>query len=450
MNKPVILCVDDEKFVLDSLKEQLKSGIRDHEIYTAEGGTKALELVKELLDEGIEIPIIISDHSMPSMNGDKLLEEIHSISPETITILLIGQGTTKRTTNILNTANLSIFISKPWKKRDLHMIVREALRSFYRCRQIKKQNDKLEKHACELMGLINSFVETMVSALDTRDPLTYGHSQRLSKYILVFAKAINETNFGKYKDFFFSKDEINELYYSALLHDIGKIGIKENILLKRYKLTEERQNLIKYRFNYYKKYLQLKNNRDKNENKVLENIDEYLDFIIKISRKNYITKEEIDMVKKISKVTFVDIDHTRKCLLDDFELENLTIEKGNLTDTERKIINEHVDYTYNILNSIAWTDNLKNIPTIASCHHERIDGTGYNKGLTENQIPIEARMLAILDVFDALIATDRTYKLPMSISEALEVLQEEVNLNHLDKDLFDIFIKKGIYNTLHG
>lgn len=234
MKKQSILCIDDEKFVLNSLKEQLKGRIGNNfRIELAENGEDALEIFKELIEAGIEIPLVICDYIMPGMKGDELLQRIHALYPKTINILLTGQATLTGVINSINGANLYRYINKPWEAEDLSLAVFEAIKSYDKDRKIEAQTLKLQIQNSELVLWTEAFVEAMGTVLDTRDTTTAGHSNRIAKYAVKTAKAINHINYGKYKNFKFTEDEIKELYYSALLHDIGKIGIREQILLNR-------------------------------------------------------------------------------------------------------------------------------------------------------------------------------------------------------------------------
>lgn len=296
----------------------------------------------------------------------------------------------------------------------------------------------------EIQELLGSFIQAMVATLDTRDITTSGHSKRLAGYALKFAEVINQVDYGVYKDIFFSKEEIKELYYSALLHDIGKIGVKEAVLQKRTKLTENTIETLEYRFRFLINALALKNELNDFEKEIVEKPEKYLDIIRLINNKPFITDEEEDILQKINNLE-VNFNGIKYKFFKKEEIENLTIKKGNLTDDEREEINSHVSYSYKILKDIKWIKELKNIPDIASSHHERIDGTGYPRRLKGNEISIQAKILAILDIFEALTARDRPYKPPMSVEKAIEIIKKEVEDNHLDKELFQIFMQEKIY-----
>lgn len=444
MKKPVILCVDDEKIILNSIKDQIKEKINEYSIEVAESGQEALEIIDEMLEENVEIPIVISDYIMPSMKGDEFLGKVHKIIPNTMKILLTGQATTEGISTAVNKANLYRYISKPWEKDDLCMTIAEAAKSYYMDKQLEKQNK-------DLIKLRNGIVEIMVTALDTRDKTTSGHSKRIANYAVKFAEAINSIDYGKYKDVNFSKEKIQEIYFSGLLHDIGKIGISESILQKELRLSIEHQNEIMYRFSYYKKCLEIKKllkEINEQEMLILDNIDHYLSIVLEMSKRSYINKEEIDEIILIHSIKYINPNDELLSLLDDLEVENLTIKTGNLTENERQIINSHVQKTYDILKRIPWTKDLELIPEIAASHHERMDGTGYPRGLKADEILIESRMLAIIDIFDALTSRDRPYRKSVPVSKALNILCEEVELNHLEKDLYEIFVKEKVYNTI--
>lgn len=449
MKRQSILCVDDEKIVLNSLKEQLKTKVGNkYTIELAESGEDALEILNELTENDIEIPLVISDYIMPGMKGDELLQKIHTKYPNTINILLTGQATLTGVINSINYANLYRYITKPWELEDLILAVIEALKSYDKDRKIENQNIKLQEQNKELLIWTEAFVEAMGTVLDTRDTTTAGHSKRIAKYAVKTANAINNVDYGKYKNFRFTDNEIKELYYSALLHDIGKIGIREEILLKEQRISHDRITSICYKLSWYKEVLRNKkidHELNEMETTLFDKIPSFISFLIEMNQREYIEDNEIELIKEIGAYKFIDIDNKQKNLLDAFELTNLTVKSGNLTTQERNIITSHVEYTYNILKGIPWPKHLIKVPEIASNHHERLNGTGYYKGLKENDISISSRILAILDVFEALTSPDRPYKKKKTIEDALIILKSEVDDGNLDGDIFNIFVKEKIY-----
>jgi len=302
----------------------------------------------------------------------------------------------------------------------------------------------------DIEKLFDAFVESMVTTIEKRDPTTSGHSIRVARYIGKFAEAVNRTDYGKYKDLTFSEADIKELYYAGLLHDVGKIGVSESVLLKRDRLTPEELEVILYRIAYLKKELELKQVKGEimpDEADLLGNLDEYARFISSINTKGFVTDEEQEKIRNVSSVQFTDINGMPGPLLTEHEVRNLTIKRGNLTEDERNQMNQHAAYTYQILKDIPWTKDLQEIPTIAAAHHEKLNGTGYPYRLTEERIPPQSKMLAIIDIFEALTAVDRPYKPAIPADKALKIIEEEVSRNSLDKDLYEIFLKEELYNT---
>lgn len=451
MRNPVILCVDDEIMVLTSLKEQLKNAFNGYDIEVAEDGAEALEIAEELIVDHGELSVVISDYIMPGVKGDEVLSQIHKRFPKARKILLTGQATTDGVTNAVNNANLYRYIGKPWESRDLSLTINEAIKSYNMERQLELQNISLEASNRELSVFTDAMVESMVAAIDTRDTVTAGHSKRLAGYSIALAEAVSRVDYGKYKDTSFTEEQLKELYYAALLHDVGKIGIKESILQKEYRLSGDKQNELLYRFKYLKKCLELKEltgELDDEDKRLLDSMDDNLAFVLEMSRRAYIKDDEKKRVYEISAFTYYEDSECRPLLTKD-EVENLIIPSGTLTDKERSIINSHVEHSENILKRIPWTKNLASVPAIASSHHERLDGSGYHLGLKENELCIQTRILSMLDIYEALTALDRPYKPPMSSEKALKIIQEDVEKGKLDCDLYEIFVKEGVYKLFN-
>jgi len=431
-----ILCVDDEKIITDSLKTQIKNYLgNDYEIETAESGEEAIDLLEELIEEGHEVPLIISDYMMPGLKGDELLIKVNTMAPQIIKILLTGQATIEGVTNAINHANLYRYISKPWVKEDIELAINEAIKSYMKDRQIENQYKELQQWA-------SAFIETMGTVLDRRDTTTAGHSNRLAAYAVKLARKINDTSEGVYHNVSFTEEEIQELYFAALLHDIGKIGVRESVLLKQYRLSTEKQAEIIARFNWIRTSLELKQMKlalNKKESALLYNIDEYLEFVLTISKCDFIKDEDSQKIKNIAETSYEDHEGLAKKLLTEFEQTNLLVKKGNLTHDERSEIETHAEHTYSILKGLPWPKNLENVPSIAASHHEKLNGTGYYKGLKADDIPMQARILALLDIYEALTASDRTYKGAKSHQEAIKILEYEATAGNLDKDILEIF-----------
>lgn len=296
----------------------------------------------------------------------------------------------------------------------------------------------------EIQELFRTFSEAMVTALDKRDPVTAGHSKRVADYAVALAKAINSLNDDTTETLAFSEGELKKLYYAGLLHDIGKVGIDESLLVKNNRLSKDRVNAIRYRFHYLKtKLIYRKTSEDLSEedSTILDSLDSWLDSIEKYNTRGYLTSEEAAFIRSFAHHTFEDIDGLIKPLLDAYELDALTILKGNLTTVERREMEKHPRMTLEVLREIRWSHELKEVPLIAASHHEKLNGKGYPQGLKEKDIPLMSKILAIVDIFDALTSKDRPYRPAVLIEKTLEILQEEVKCGNLDPDLARVFIE---------
>ncbi len=302
--------------------------------------------------------------------------------------------------------------------------------------------DKLRAKEQEIRHLYEVFVESMTAAIDSRDTATAGHSKRVAAYAVAFCNAINNTDQGRYQATTFSENEIREFHYAALLHDVGKIGVNENILLKKNHLSSERLSVIFYRLKYCKQCLRWKKKTcglTPPESELLANIDLHYEFIAAMNKRDRLSSDETAQLKAIATMSFADENGVACHLLDAFEKQNLLVRQGNLTDAEKQALKMHPVYTADILNCIPWEEDMRQLVAIAAGHHEKLDGSGYPNGLKAPDLPIQTRMLAIIDIFDALTAFDRPYKPPLPTDQALEILHAEMLQGHLDGDLLTVF-----------
>lgn len=323
------------------------------------------------------------------------------------------------------------------------------------------RNAKLIK---EIKNLFKSLVEYSVSAIDARSPHTAGHSRRVATYAMKVAKAINEEEEGPFAKTNFSNEELEELNYAAWLHDMGKIGVREYVLEKADKLSLGRMEAIVNRFNYIKKSLEseaiLKKNKFYEEGRyhpeIFEELDqalssnlrmlnEELAFIDKVNKPGFLPDDDLQRLTSIKNKTYTDVDGQERPYLTDFEFENLSVRKGNLTAKEREEIQSHVQHTLNIVGKIPFPKNLAHIPEYAACHHEMLNGDGYPNKLKGEEISLQAKILSAIDIYDALTAADRPYKKAIPTEKALDILRFEVKDNHLDKDIVELFINKKLY-----
>ena len=287
----------------------------------------------------------------------------------------------------------------------------------------------------DIEAMFESLVNSFSLAIEKRDAATHGHCTRVAQYAIAIAQAVNlapEEIFGGVR---FGEAELRELRYAALLHDVGKIAVPEAILGKKNKLTDEQLQVIEYRFAYWKKCAPGKGKK----------LDEILEWIRKVNIPRGMSDDDLAFLEKIREETFFDIDGETRPLLSEVEVENLQVLRGNLTPQERVLIERHIVDTWELLKGIPWPKGLRSVPNIASCHHEKIDGSGYPWGLTGEDIPLAGRILALVDIFEALTAKDRSYKPAFPVERALGILEQEVEANHIDSRLFRLFREREIY-----
>jgi HD-GYP domain-containing protein (c-di-GMP phosphodiesterase class II) len=321
----------------------------------------------------------------------------------------------------------------------------------------------------DIEALFESFVQSMATAIDARSPYNVSHTRRVAGLAVSLAETINAANDGFFKDLTLSPEEMNELRIAGWLHDVGKVTTPEWVVNKATKLEKiiDRVEFIKTRFLYImksaesealKKKVEILNNADPGSPGKIEEIDKKLKedlaqleddlaFIVKSnSPGEFMEDEKIARLQGIAKNTFMVGEEIKPYLTED-ELLNLSIRKGSITDDERKIMNDHVAVTAKMLEAIPFIKKLKNAPAYAAAHHECINGKGYPKGLKGDEIPMQARILALVDFYEALTAQDRPYKKGMPLEKALQVLGFAVKDGHLDKELYDLFIHQKVFEA---
>ena len=318
----------------------------------------------------------------------------------------------------------------------------------------------------DLQNLFESFVKTIATAIDEKSHYTGDHVRRVVELTILIAGRINKTKKGPFKETFFNKDQMNELRISAWLHDVGKVAISEHVMDKSRKLKTvyDRIELLKTRFEIIKRDIEI--NRLKKEGSKtdfpdadisieadraeIRKLEEDYNFLNAINQgAEFMSEESIKRVEDIAGRKWIMSGEPQNLLTDD-EIQNLNIRKGTLTDEERTIINSHAAITFKMLSQMPFPKKLKNVPVYASSHHECLNGTGYPLGLKGDEISLQARILALADVFEALTARNRPYREGNTLSQAIKILGSMVKDNQLDPDLFDLFIEKKIYLEYAG
>jgi len=317
----------------------------------------------------------------------------------------------------------------------------------------------------QLEQLFESFINLMNSAIDEKSPYTGGHCQRVPVLTMLLAEAVNDTREGPLRDFNMSEKDRYELKIAGLLHDCGKVTTPVHVVDKATKLETifDRVHLIDTRFEVLKRdaeidalqkkvgFLQEKKpmeaaSVEKRLRERLRALDDDRRFLHTTNiGSERMSDEDIARVKRIAAYRWRDSAGHEADFLTADEVKNLTVRAGTLTDDERKIINHHIVATIKMLEALPWPKHLTKVPEYAGGHHERMDGKGYPKGLTREQMSVQARCMGIADIFEALTAKDRPYKKGKTLSESLEILGKMKLNHHIDPDLFDIFVRRKVY-----
>jgi HD-GYP domain-containing protein (c-di-GMP phosphodiesterase class II) len=314
-----------------------------------------------------------------------------------------------------------------------------------------------------IQALFDGFVQASVTAIEQRDPSTAGHSGRVEGLTTRLAHTINEIGTGKFLDVHFADDQLKELRYACLLHDFGKVGVREHILIKAKKLVPGQLEVIEARFAFIERSVQVTYATEKLEamrggrngstlqaidrrlDEELAQLNQWMQSIVAANEPTVMPEDKASTLEFLSNQTYYDIGGHPHPMLEPQEFRFLSIRKGTLDPQERLEMESHVTHSFHFLNKIPWTPVMKGVPEIAYGHHEKLDGSGYPRGLTGDQIPLQARMMTISDIYDALTAQDRPYKRAVSTSTALDILHEEASQGKLDKDLLEVFVTKKIY-----
>ncbi|MFN3821135.1 MAG: HD domain-containing phosphohydrolase [bacterium] len=301
----------------------------------------------------------------------------------------------------------------------------------------------------ELQNLFDSFIRVIAEAIDEKSPYTGGHIERVANLTMAIAEKINEAQDGPYKDVHFTPDQLSELRLAAWLHDTGKITTPEYVVDKRTKLETimDRLELVRLRFELAKFSLKLNNfpSHPREVEEQCRQLDEDFQFISSTNLSSeFLPDDKIERLQAIAQREVI-YNSSRECLLTPDELYNLSVRKGNLTPEQRKIIENHVVMTIKMLEKLPFPKKWKNVPAIAGAHHEKLNGKGYPKGLKGDEIPLQTRIMALADIFEALTASDRPYKPAKKLSEVIKILNFMVKDNELDGDLVKFFLDQKMH-----
>jgi len=314
--------------------------------------------------------------------------------------------------------------------------------------------------------MLEGFVRASVEAIEQRDPTTSGHSIRVADMTVGLAMALERLEAGSYREVSFTRDDLRELEYASLLHDFGKIGVREEVLVKAKKLYPHDLQIIRQRFGIALRSLEVEILKRKVEameqgagqsdlaaiNAELgerrEQLRASFATITEANEPKVLSGGDFAMIEEIARQTYVDEDGAIHPLLTTGEVECLSVPRGTLTSVEYDEIRSHVSHTYEFLRTIPWGRKFRRVAQIAGAHHERLDGTGYPHRLHASEIPLQAKMMSVSDIFDALTAADRPYKRAVPLTRACDILHMEVKQNHIDGELVRVFIESKAWEKL--
>ena len=319
----------------------------------------------------------------------------------------------------------------------------------------------------DIEKLFEGFVQASIKAIEQRDPTTSGHSLRVSRMTVGLAEIVDRVDTGTYAPIRFSPEQMKEIRYAALLHDFGKVGVREEVLVKAKKLYPTQLDLIEHRFDYL--YMEMEARLEREKVRLLLEMDrsealariavlekEYrlrkaqvesgFEAIVQANEPTVLPSGEFDSLLDIARSTYHDPRGVEKPILTPEEIRFLTIPQGSLSPDERAQIESHVIHSFNFLLQIPWTKQIRGIPRIVRAHHEKLNGTGYPYKLRSEEIPVQAKIMTICDIFDALSASDRPYKKAVASDRALEILEMSVKDQELDPELYRLFLEAKIFH----
>jgi len=321
----------------------------------------------------------------------------------------------------------------------------------------------------DIERLFEGFVTAAVTAIEQRDPTTFGHSGRVATMSVGLAEVVDRSTDGPYRHVNFTREQIKEIRYAGLLHDFGKVGVREQVLVKAKKLYPPDLALLRSRYGFIKRTAEAEFHRARADyldahgrdgyepflaqlegtyRNETEGLERFIRTVLQSNEPTVLPEGSFEELLGWAERRFLDIESREQAYLSDDEVRFLTIRKGSLDEAERMEIESHVTHTYRFLLQIPWTKELAQIPHIAYGHHEKLNGTGYPRKVKAAEIPIQTRMMSISDIFDALTAADRPYKRAVPLQRALDILHDEAKTGHLDGELLRMFVDGKVFERL--
>ncbi len=320
----------------------------------------------------------------------------------------------------------------------------------------------------EIRSIFEGFVRASVDAIEQRDPTTSGHSRRVADLTVGLAEAVEREDAGPYRELNWKAEDLREIEYASLLHDFGKIGVREHVLVKAKKLYPHELDSVRQRFDFVTRTVELdvlerkltamergasRAELDAFDEELLERraqLDDAWQTIAHANEPTVLAAGDFKKIADLSRQVYARLDGGESPLITEREVKSLSVMRGSLTPEEYDEIRSHVTHTYRFLSKIPWGKTFSRVAVIAGAHHERLDGTGYPNRLHAAEIPIQSKMMTISDIFDALTASDRPYKRAVPIEKALDILGLEVKDGHIDAELVRIFREAKPWESFMG
>ena len=351
----------------------------------------------------------------------------------------------------------------PFTRKELNLVSSLASQA-----AIALENTKLYQ---DIQNLFEGFVRAAIVAIEARDPTTCGHSERVAELTGRLAQGVGDLRSGPYAGIPFDSARLMELRYASLLHDFGKVGVREEVLIKAKKLFPPELEMLRNRFAYIRKsmeadyyrrsleavlekgvdhYRALQAALEGNFKMQMDDVDDVLKFLVAANEPTILEEGNFHRLLDIAQKRYTDTNGQTTEYITERETHVLSIRKGSLSEAERIEIESHVTHTFNFLSKIPWTKNLKRVPEIAFAHHEKLNGRGYPNHLDGVTIPLESRLMTICDIYDALTARDRPYKRALPKEKALDIIYNETKQGLLDKALVDVFVEAQVYQIIEN
>jgi HD-GYP domain-containing protein (c-di-GMP phosphodiesterase class II) len=320
----------------------------------------------------------------------------------------------------------------------------------------------------EIRKIFEGFVQASVDAIEARDPTTSGHSRRVADLTVGLAMAVERVDTGPYKAVVWTREDIREIEYASLLHDFGKIGVREHVLIKAKKLYPGDLALIRQRFEFVirsieaevlgRKLSAMARGAPEDELVAFDqelvarrtDVEEAWKTVEGANEPTVLAAGDFKRIEELGRLAYARLDGEMDTLLSAREVQSLSVMRGSLTNEEFNEIRSHVSHTYRFLSQIPWGKTFSRVALIAGAHHERLNGTGYPNRLRAEEIPLQSKLMTISDIFDALTASDRPYKRAVPVEKALHILSLEVKDGHVDPELVRIFTESRAWEPVMG